>query len=197
MKKSFISISAFLIFTAFLFGQNSDMGKLTGEVTVSGNRTDTVVYLEKAEGDKRVPSDKLYKMDQKSKEFVPRVLPIIRGSKVRFKNSDKIPHNVHLIGNIREQNFMVPVDKPKDVGFPRNGEVFVLCNIHPEMEAFIVIVPNSYFARVDEDRSFSIENVPPGKYIIKTWHSRSKKSKKFKQEITIEKGQTVTVDIKL
>lgn len=197
MKKNFVGVSAFLVFTTLIFGQDSDTGKLAGKVTVYIKTTDTVVYLEKAEGDERLPSDKLYEMDQKSKKFAPRVLPVIRGSKVRFRNSDEIPHNVHLIGNIREQNFMVPTGRPVDITFPRNGEVFILCNIHPEMEAFIVVVPNPYFAKADKDGSFSIENIPPGKYIIKTWHSRSKKSKKFNQEITIEKSQTVIVNIEL
>jgi hypothetical protein len=62
------------------------------------------------------------------------------------------------------------------------------------MEAYIVVLPHPYFAKTDRQGNFKIENVPPGKYTLKTWHE---KKKSVSQGITVEVGKTTVVNMAL
>jgi hypothetical protein len=42
------------------------------------------------------------------------------------------------------------------------------------MEAWVIVLSNPYFAKTGPDGSYSIANVPPGKYTLKVWHEKSK-----------------------
>jgi hypothetical protein len=44
--------------------------------------------------------------------------------------------------------------------------VDVYCNIHPEMAATILVLPNRKFARVGADGRFAIADVPPGTWTV-------------------------------
>ena len=68
---------------------------LEGAVTIDGRKAaHAVVYLESS-GDARSPVPQTgVVMDQKNLAFVPDVLPVMRGTTVRFTNSDDVQHNV-------------------------------------------------------------------------------------------------------
>ena len=70
-------------------------GSIKGKISVRGVRSpeNVLVYIEKAPGEYPAPK-KLAEMDQKKLEFIPHVLPIVKGTTVRFLNSDPILHNV-------------------------------------------------------------------------------------------------------
>jgi hypothetical protein len=42
------------------------------------------------------------------------------------------------------------------------------------MVAYIVVVPTPYFGLTGTDGSFTIKNVPPGTYTLKTWSEDGK-----------------------
>ena len=50
----------------------------------------------------------------------------------------------------------------------------MLCDVHPEMSAYIVVSPTPYFAQSDATGNFKIEKVPDGKYTIVVWHEGAK-----------------------
>ena len=74
------------------------------------------------------------------------------------------------------------------------GETDLLCNVHAEMAGFAVAFENPYFAMTDKDGSYTIEGVPPGKYVVKTWHE---KLKELSQEVTVEAGKATTANFEL
>ena len=78
--------------------------------------------------------------------------------------------------------------------FDKSCEVPLLCNVHAEMSAYVVVFDNPYFAVTAKDGSFKIENVPPGTYKLKTWHE---KLKSVEQEVKVEGGKTVEADFVL
>ena len=74
------------------------------------------------------------------------------------------------------------------------GETDLLCNVHAEMAGFAVAFENPYFAMTDKDGSYTIEGVPPGKYVVKTWHE---KLKELSQPVTVEAGKATTANFEL
>ena len=50
----------------------------------------------------------------------------------------------------------------------------MLCNVHPEMEAYVIVLQTPYYGVSTKDGSFEIKNVPTGKYELKIWHEKLK-----------------------
>src|SRR5436190_1167396 len=61
----------------------------------------------------------------------------------------------------------------KSVPFNNVGLAQIFCNIHPQMKASLLVVPNRYFARADAEGHFAIHDVPPGRYVLIGWGLRS------------------------
>jgi len=168
-------------------------GNITGKVKAKGakNSGDAIVYIETA-GTKTFPPPKDHPvMDQKNLKFVPHVLPIVAGTTVDFLNSDKVLHNVFSPDNCAEKFNLGswPQGQRKSYTFKNQGcSPVLLCNVHPEMEGYVVTLQNPYFAVSEKDGSYTIKNVPAGKYTVKIWHEKLKGSP---QEVTVkESGDT-------
>ncbi len=174
------------------------VGTITGKVTASGikDARDTVVYIDRIEGAEFpapvTPAD----LRQVNKEFIPHVLPILKGSSVSFSNSDGILHNVHLYRGRRSLfNLATPADaKPITKTFRESGEVAVLCDVHPEMSAYIIVLETPYAAVTTEDGHYTIADVPPGTYTLKTWHE---KLKPVTTAVIVKGENTVEVNVEL
>ncbi len=74
------------------------------------------------------------------------------------------------------------------------GVVTLLCNVHTMMSAFIVVLENPYFTQTGSDGKFTINNVPPGTYKIKTWHEKLKEQI---QDIKVGPGEITSINFKL
>jgi hypothetical protein len=62
------------------------------------------------------------------------------------------------------------------------------------MEAFVVVLDTPYFAATAATGKFEIKGVAPGAYKLVAW---SEKLKSAQQEVTVESGKTLTVDLTL
>jgi plastocyanin len=112
-------------------------------------------------------------MDQKGLRFVPHVLPIVVGTAVDFKNSDPLSHNVYSISDAKRFNLgLYEGGMSRRVTFDRRGVVQVLCNVHLEMSAVVLVLPNPYFARVAADGRFQISGVPAGRHRLRAWQEK-------------------------
>ena len=191
--------------------QEGPHGTIVGIVKTSEPQH-TVVYLTGVEGEFKPPEAPVA-MDHKSKTFIPHILPVLKGTTVRFVNSDFNPdgsgmeHNVKFVkfgGSktlvMREKrknltNFMVWPDRPKDAKTIRPGKVALLCNIHTEMEAYVVVLDNPYFTVAGEDGRFRLE-VPEGAYTVKAWHPRYAK-KEFEAPVVVKRDKDTEVSLEL
>lgn len=147
---------------------------LIGAVTVSGVVSDSsgpvasaAVWLEG--GSKAEPVHA--SIVQKGKKFTPHILVVPVGSSVDFPNRDDIFHNVFAEYNAKKFDLgMFPKGQSKQVVFDKPGTVSVLCNVHSEMSAYIVVVESGRFAVTDRAGRFSLAGVNPGKYKARAWH---------------------------
>ncbi len=171
-------------------------GTITGSVDTKRvkYKKNVVVYLNNVPGTFKAP-EKPYVVDQQDLTFIPHVLPVLVGSKVDFKNSDNVNHNVFSPTECK--SFNLGTFGPgvyKTVTFDRVCVVELLCNVHSEMSAYVVVLDNPYFALTGTDGSFTIENVPAGTYEIAVW---SEKLKAGTQSVTVTDGSSATVTFNL
>lgn len=166
----------------------------TVKVTGSASAADVVVYIQQAAG-AFTPPGKPVEMDQKQMQFIPHVLPVVAGTKVAFLNSDPTPHNVFSPDNEKYNLGTWPQGQTKDYAFAKCAKfpcVYTqLCRVHPEMEGYVVVLQNPYFAVTDKTGHYQIEGVPPGSYTVAVWHSKAKAQPK---PVTVDAAKPVTID---
>lgn len=164
------ALVSLLLIPALLFA-----GDIKGSVKLKGKKTNAnaVVYIEKIPGKTFKPPEKGVDMDQKNMVFIPHVLPVVAGTKVNFLNSDDVLHNVFTPDACAEKFNLGtwPKGQVRSYTFKKSGCFAVmLCNVHPEMEAWVVVLENPYFAVSSKDGSYEIKGVPAGTYTLKTWY---------------------------
>ena len=167
-------------------------GTVSGKVTAKGLRTsaDIVVSLE-ASGLKVTAPKAPVEFDQKQMKFIPHVLPVVVGTTVRFLNSDTVAHNVFS----PEGGYNLgtwPPGQSKDHVFKKPGVYTQLCQVHPEMEGYVVVLDTPYFATTNKSGAFEIKDVAPGKYKLVAW---SEKLKRVEQDVTVETGKPTTANL--
>ena len=156
-----------------------------------------VIYIDKIEGKKFDPPKENILMDQKNLTFVPHVLPILVGTTIDFQNSDDVLHNVFSPDKcVHKFNLgSWPKGEKRSFKFDEPGcMAVILCNVHPEMEAYILTLETPYFALSDENGNYEILNVPAGKYTLKIWHTRLVGEEK---EITVSGKGDIKVNFQL
>jgi hypothetical protein len=112
---------------------------------------------------------------QRDVSFDPRLLVVAVGTKVRWPNADTIYHNVFSLSDAKPFDLgLYAKDDPKvpELTFDQPGQVDVFCGIHSKMHCIILVLPNSYFAKVNSHKPYVIRDVPAGTYRLKAWHER-------------------------
>lgn len=181
---------------------SAQTGSVVGQVRVEQARVvttgpkstkDVVVYLEPlAKQSYSVPAARI-EMDQRGLVFIPHVMTVQVGREVAFLNNDNDRHNVYFL--------FEKTGKTLDIGtwgtgqtvthkFAEPGEVIVLCQLHLEMAAYILVFDHPFHtvAEIQQETqtgSYCLDNVPPGDYLLKAWHKK-----------LLLKGKPVTVSVK-
>ena len=140
-----------------------------------------------------------FTMVQRGKRFLPRVLVIPVGSVVDFPNFDPIFHNVFsLFEGKRFDLGLYEAGSSRSVTFASPGVSHVFCNIHPDMSAIVAAVDTDYFAASATNGTFSIANVPAGRYRLNVWHDRFaiEGASDYPKEITVSAGGLTLGDLR-
>jgi plastocyanin len=112
-------------------------------------------------------------LDQKGQRFIPRILAVVVGQSVDFRNSDNVFHNVFSYSPPKRFDLgRYPRGKSKRLTFQKPGMVQVFCDIHSDMRADIVVVPSRRFGYVDAQGHFRIDDAPAGKHTVVVWLPR-------------------------
>jgi len=156
-------------------------GSISGKV--SGVTGESVVYVDTIAG-KTFPAPAQHLViDQKGLLFQPHITVVEVGATVDFLNSDKVAHNVFWtsVGGNKKLGHNLgtwPQGEKRPFKFDNPGAVSLLCNVHPEMSAYIIVAPTPYFATSDKSGEYKIEGVPDGSYTVTVWHEGAKNQSK-------------------
>lgn len=134
---------------------------------------DAVVWLAEPPSGDPAASNGGRQITSRTKTFAPRVVVLPVGGEVRFPNDDPIFHNV----------FSTSEAASFDLGLYRNGEarlqrfvkagvVPIYCNIHPQMLAYVVVVPSSSYALAGPEGVARISPVAVGHHALRVWHEK-------------------------
>lgn len=159
-----------LLLPAAVLGQQ---GAVDGVVLMDGRPAEGVVVYLDPESDAWKPaaeSDETV-IDQSGLRFLPPVVVGRPGLNVEFLNSDPILHNVFSPGWSGEAFDLgtYPSDTSRSHTFTEPGPHVILCHVHPEMVAYVVVVTTPYHAVTDAEGRFRIPAVPPGSYRLNVW----------------------------
>jgi plastocyanin len=186
------------LMVVMLFATSSFAGEIKGKVTAQGMRSpeNIAVYIDAIPGKSFSPPAKHVVEDQKHMTFIPHVVVVLKGTTVDFLNSDPVGHNVYwpsISGNKKLAHNLGtwPQGQVKSFTFNDLGAASLLCNVHPEMSGYVVVVPTPYFATAGKDGEFEIKDVPAGSYTLKTWSEEGKPST---QAVTVS-GDSTSVNI--
>jgi plastocyanin len=157
--------------------ETAGMGIVKGTITIGGKpATDAVISIEglskeqvKAQMALVKPQKKI--LDQQNLKFTPTVLAIMVGETVDFPNHDKAWHNVYSKGGANDFDLgLYPPGQSRTKKFAKTGVSRILCNAHPDMEAFIVVKDHPFFSTTDSRGNYEIKNVPLGKLRVEIWY---------------------------
>ena len=131
--------------------------------------------------------------DQNGCWYKPHVFGIQTGQPLEIRNSDPTLHNVNFMAkNNPPFNMAMPVQGMKITKkFPKpEVMVKIKCNVHPWMSAYVGVLEHPFFGVTAKDGSFSLANLPAGKYVLEAWHEKYGTSS---QEIAVSETETKTV----
>lgn len=163
-----------------------------------------VVYLEHVKSGKRGNGASPL-IQTKNCVYLPYISAAQTGQSMQFQNWDPVLHKLEILGlsprgaipllaqnlsphpDIRKSDFLSGSQKgvhrsgkdmPFDLEFP--GVLVFRCQLHDYMEGWTIVLPHPYFSLTAEDGTFSLTNIPEGKYNLIVWHPLGK------QKVTID-----------
>ena len=145
------------------------------------------VFIDKIEAGKKWPAPKAgkYVVDQKDCRFRPWA-QVMKNGPLTIKHSDPatVLHNINAREMISVEKGRVvrrtifnfaqpdPGEIVKDIRTQRSHYVSLNCEAHNFMFGFIMTPAHPYAVVVNEDGSYTLEDVPPGDYTVLAWHPR-------------------------
>jgi plastocyanin len=167
-------------------------GVVTGPNNALAN---VVVYISAGADDPNAPAQAVT-FTQKGCQYGPHVLAMHTGQELDVLNDDPTSHNIHPLAKVnREWNKSQPPGTPpiKDK-WDQPEFIEVKCNIHPWMHGWFVVLKTNHYAVTGDSGSFTLPNLPPGKYTITAWHESGARQS---QDVTIAGNETKTVDFSI
>ena len=152
-------------------------GIVKGTITIGGKPApDAVVSIEglskeqiKTQMAQAKPQKKT--IDQRNLKFTPTIVAIMAGETIDFPNNDKSWHNVYSKGGANDFDLgLYASGKSRSQKFDKTGVSRILCNAHPNMEAFVVVKDHPFFSTADSRGNYEIKNVPLGKVRVEIWY---------------------------
>lgn len=168
--------------------------EVVGSVSAASRGFPSVVILEAASpAQVPIPSEAAT-INQVGKSFAPGVVVVRVGQVVEFKNGESLLHNVHMISLDSGDtlfNIAMPVIGMVHRFTPEEPGVYaILCDVHPEMEAYVIATNSPYFTVAAADGAFEMPEVPDGSYKMRVWNV--KESRSYERDVQVS-GPTTEI----
>lgn len=179
-----------------------DAAELNGQLTLlekgksipKENRT-AVIWFNPRAPVKTTPLAEPLEMTTVRKEFLPKVLAVPVGTRVRFPNQDPILHNVFSVsGENRFDLGLYKQGEAKEAQFQQPGIVNVFCNVHHSMVAYLVVLDTPYFAQPTPEGRFTLTGLPAGPGVLTLWQERAEPKR---IELTLPLTAPLQVELEL
>jgi plastocyanin len=161
-------------------------------VSRAGKIKNVVVTLEGVREGKPWPNQRP-QLANKGGRFLPHVQVVRAGAPLEIINRDPVLHNTHgyqdgrTVFNLAQPNQDQVIRKP----LKKPGLVDVMCDAHDWMSGWIVVSPHPYVAITGDDGTYTLSDIPPGKYQLTAWHEKLGKKQ---VQVTVEDGKRQQVD---
>ena len=121
-------------------------------------------------------------------------LSVVVATPVEFRNSDAILHNVHTNSKKNEpfSRLQAPAAAKIVHVFESPEVIHIGCDIHSQMSAYIVVVPNRFFTKASKNGAFTLKGVPPGTYKLVAW---CEKYRTVSKTVEVKAGVTTQTDM--
>jgi hypothetical protein len=162
-------------------------------VAGGGNSLENVVvFISAGAPDDPAPSTAAT-FTQKGCRYIPHLLAFQVNQELKITNEDQTSHNIHPLPKLnREWNKSQPPGTPAiSEKYDKAEFIPVKCNVHPWMHGTFAVLKNSHYAVTGDGGSFSLANLPPGKYTITAWHESYGDQS---QDVTISGSESKTVN---
>jgi hemoglobin len=153
-------------------------GSLSGSLRASGagagEPPTTVITLTPLKGKYKARHAKHRVIEQRDRQFAPRVMVVPVGSTVTFPNFDPVFHNVFSLSPSRSFDLGIYKDgETREITFTKEGVVEVGCNLHANMAASLIVVSAPHYVISNAKGQFSFKSLAPGDYTLKAWTEAS------------------------
>ena len=141
-------------------------------ISPGGEIQNVVIMIEGIDKGKPFPKEPRVVNNYKC-AFDPKVVIGFKDNEIEIKNSDPILHNTHLYQNGKVLYNIALPDKDEAIKRPikKTGLIDVKCNTHKWMNGYIYVSEHPYITVTGVDGSFTLTDVPPGRYKLKAWHA--------------------------
>jgi plastocyanin len=151
-----------------------------------------VVFVSAGDQPGPVPTEPL-RYDQKGCEYVPHVLALQAGQSLEIYNDDQTSHNIHPLSTANPEwnKSQPPGTPPIKATYAKAEFIPVKCNVHPWMHGYFVVLNTSHYTVTGNDGTFTLKDLPPGKYTITAWHEKFGSQS---QEVTVSASGAATAN---
>ncbi len=138
----------------------------------AGTPLDDAVVAFVPESGPRIAKGSSAEIEQRERQFAPRVTVVQTGTAVSFPNRDTVRHHVYSFSQAKAFELKLYIGTPAEpVVFDKPGTVVLGCNIHDQMVAWVHVVETPWFAR-STGGTARVAEVPAGSYRLQVWHPR-------------------------
>ena len=163
-------------------------------VSESGGIKDVVVSLKNIHSGKGLETlGTEFVLNQEGCRYSPHVSIVPVNTPLKILNPDGILHNIH---SYSEKNPSFNKSQPKfknemETSFEHAELVKIKCDVHGWMSANLVVVDHPYYAKTDDNGTYTLTEVPPGNYTVEFWQEKLGTQT---AQVTVTAGTEVTLD---
>jgi plastocyanin len=140
-------------------------------------------------------------VDNNKCKFEPEIQVVQVGTEIVILNSDPVLHNTHgyLLSDSRRGRTVFNQALPQKGQQVKStlklpGVVDVACDVHGWMQGWILVAENPYYDITQKSGSFTIKDIPPGKYTMATFQPYTGVRE---TAVTVEAKKTSNVNVEL